>query len=59
MEKDEWNDKVFTGDNPDATAHQAQAAGERDMVLNKNVKGRTAMMDAVKTSLRDRLAPMR
>jgi Ca2+-binding EF-hand superfamily protein len=59
MEKDEWTDKVFTGDNPDSTAHQAQAAGERDLQLNKNAKGRTAMMDAVKTSLRDRLAPMR
>ena len=21
LEKDEWNDKVFTGDNPDTTAH--------------------------------------
>jgi glycerol-3-phosphate cytidylyltransferase-like family protein len=39
LEKDEWTDKVFTGDNCDTTAHFAQAAGERDLAKGSK-KGR-------------------
>ena len=59
LQKDEWTDKVFTGDNPDTTAHLSQAAAERDTAIGQLVKGRTAKMDQIKTSLRDRLQPMR
>ena len=31
LQKDEWTDKVFTGDNCDATAHFSQEAGARDL----------------------------
>lgn len=59
LQKDEWTDKVFTGDNCDATAHFSQLAGERDLAKGQSKKGRAAQMVPVKTSLRDRLAPMR
>jgi len=34
LEKEEWTDKVFTGDNPKTTAAMAQAAGARDEAAN-------------------------
>ena len=34
LEKEEWTDKVFTGDNPSTTAVAAQEAGRRDELAN-------------------------
>ena len=34
LEKEEWTDKVFTGDNPRTTAAMAQEAGKRDEIAN-------------------------
>jgi glycerol-3-phosphate cytidylyltransferase-like family protein len=45
LQKDEWTDKVFTGDNPDTTAHLSQAAAERDTHIGQSIKGRTAVME--------------
>ena len=36
LEEPKWTDKIFTGDNPTATAKAAHEAGKRDLAANPN-----------------------
>ena len=49
LEKEEWTDKIFTGDNANTTAIAAQEAGKRDEAANPKKASR--MVQAVSKSL--------
>lgn len=49
LEREEWTDKIFTGDNPSTTAAMAQEAGKRDELANPKKASR--MVQAVSKSV--------